>query len=208
MTIAAIYIDKIKKINQLLPENLNNAVSSPYLGRELKILINSGWNGYENFLPAYYVRFNGQSEDTYEKFSQQVIKLISLNDPDNFERNFDLFLSYYDDIHRQDIYFRDYALRHGFSEACFFLMLRYPDKHFLHMKNSVNNPNPLLRYNVVSPVDETTITNNLPQNDRIELYRRYKNLLCLISKYKKNYGLADNNIDFIKYLEQKCTDIK
>ena len=77
------------------------------------------------------------------------------------------------------------------------------------MKNPDRNPNPLVEYNVVAPGEITTITRNLPQNDRIELYRRYRKLLCLISKYKKKYGLADNNnIYFIKYLEQKCTDIK
>ena len=190
MTIAAIYRSKIDEINNLIEDD---AVASHDLGRKLKKLISSGWEEYKNFLPAYYVSFNGQSEDTYEKFSQQVINLISLNDPDNFEKNFDGFLNYYDDLRRKDSYFEDYALRHGFSEACFFLMLRYPDKHFLHMKNPDRNPNPLVEYNVVATDEITTITKNLPQNDRIELYIRYRKLLCLISKYKKKYGLADNN---------------
>jgi hypothetical protein len=192
MPIADEYRRKSEELNELL----DNQCANPELGKALLNLIHktpANWNGYTGiFLPAYdaIYSFVGNQEQDLKDFSQQVINLCE-------SENLAPFLDYCS-------IFDNFKTRHSFSAASFFLMLKYPDKHFVHLRNPGGN-HPLITDGIVNPqsTNLVTIIGHLPKNNFPELNRRYQNLLDFISQYKRNYELVTmNNIDFMGYLEQ------
>ena len=207
MTIANIYRSKSQELNLLLQ---NHPQPSIQLGEQLLMLIRTSWTN--NYPPTHALRpfdlsplvgINGfftQNKERYRIFSEKILHLLRTQELNVFLEYFNADVALPTQAYLNNLgeggMFAGGA--NGFYAATFFLMLLYPNEHFVHLRKPKNKirMHPLVR----ARIDQKTIQ-ELANNHLYNL-SMYQELCNWIRNYQQRHQQNGNFIDFMDELEK------